>query len=211
MFGKKQAVLNGNWEERGVIGTRIEIEGNHLTVLWQGAPVLETVFQTETAENGAVVLLPKKRGLRYQTADSDYASVVSLRYEEDRLHFIKDFPITGPSEEVLEKTENSRYGHYTVEDKKMLPILQGDWADENGYFKLRFSKDTLTVQDRKIKIHVLKSKSDSPTQSRYLIADADPSRHEIPPFFSIELEGGVLTGRIMIFDAPAETVILKKQ
>ena len=34
--------LSGAWEERGVIGTRIEIDGDDICVLWRNAPVLET-------------------------------------------------------------------------------------------------------------------------------------------------------------------------
>ena len=39
--------LDGAWEERGVIGTRIEIKGDKLTVLWRSGVVLETKFKTE--------------------------------------------------------------------------------------------------------------------------------------------------------------------
>ena len=115
--------LNGAWEERGVIGTRIEIDGKNITVLWRNSPVLTTMFKLKDAEGGAELEL-KSNGLRYEGSKSDYATVTRIFYSEGRLIFEEHFPITGPSKTELTKTECSRFGNYTVCDN-VLKELQG--------------------------------------------------------------------------------------
>lgn len=205
---KKESDLNGAWEEPGVIGTRIEIEGNSITVLWRNAPVLVTKFKKVESEEGVELQL-QKSGLRYEQSDSDYATLTKLFYHDGKLEMVEDFPITGESVSTLKRTENSRYGNYEIADD-VLKELEGTWKDEDGYDELVFSKDTLKNKNQKIKIHVVKSNS-SDSQSRdFRIIDQDASHYGIFDFVTLEYQDGVLIGRIMVCDAPSPKVIFKK-
>ena len=201
--------LNGAWEERGVIGTRVEIKDKKITVLWRNAPVLETGFKMKT-EGGELKLVLSKNGLRYRGASSDYAHITDLKYGDGRLEMTEYFPITGESKTRLTKTENSRYGNYDIVDS-VLDELQGKWRDEDGYFELAFRKDEMILNGRKTKIHVLKSKSEQTPGRQYLLADADPSVYELQGFSGLSFEGSVISGRRSILDAPApKTVVFSK-
>ena len=137
----KNNELNGAWEEPGVIGTRIEISGSRLTVLWRNSPVLETKFSTKK-QAGRTDLLPKSRGFRYKSAISDYAELKELYFEDGKLVLIEHFPITGDSETKLEKTDRSRYGDYTIADEA-LNELKGTWIDDHGFLPLVFELNKL--------------------------------------------------------------------
>ena len=196
--------LNGAWEERGVIGTRIEIDGKNITVLWRNAPVLETTFKTKTEGDGLKLVL-SKNGLRCSGASSDYAAITELKYGDGRLEMTEYFPITGESKTSLSKTENSRYGNYDVVDS-VLDELQGKWQDGEGCFELEFHKDEMILNGIKMKIHVLRSK-DGP-DDRYLIADADPSVYELQGFSRFSFDGNTIAGLMTILDAPAPKIVI---
>ena len=102
-----EAVLQGNWEERGVIGSRIEISGSGIVFLWQGGEVLKTVFTAEKHDD-VIELKLKENGLRYASAQSDYASVERVFYENGRLHYIKNFPITAVIANAAAATPNAQ-------------------------------------------------------------------------------------------------------
>ena len=68
-------MLDGAWEEKGVIGIRIEINGSHIVVLWRNSPVLDTKFQLVEGENEKELKL-KKNGLRYEDDVSAEANMV---------------------------------------------------------------------------------------------------------------------------------------
>ena len=203
---KKKNVLNGAWEERGVIGTRIEIDAPHITVLWRNAPVLETTF-SEVPEDGGTLLVLKACGLRYADSGKDYATLTRLFYRDGKLETVKDFPITGEDRETLEKTEHSRFGDYTIVDER-LGELRGEWKDEHGIFSLTFSGDRLTANERTIRIHLLHANRES--GDRLKIADADPSKYEVLDYGQMEYLAGKIIARPMIFDAPPVELIFHK-
>lgn len=205
---KKESELNGAWEEPGVIGTRIEIAEPNVIILWRNAPVLVTRFKRVLVENGFELQL-QENGLRYENAPSDYASVTKLFYHDNTLEMIKQFPISGESVSTLRKTENSRYGNYDIVDE-ILEELKGTWKDEAGYYELTFSKDVLKNRNQKIKIHVLKSKSEGTQNLDYKIVDQEASHYELFNFMTLQYTNGVLIGKIMVFDAKPMEVILKK-
>lgn len=196
--------LNGAWEERGVVGTRVEIDDKKITVLWRNAPVLETTFKTKTEGDGLKLVL-SKNGLRYSGTFSDYAAITELKYVGGQLEMTEYFPITGESKTSLTKTENSRYGNYDVVDA-VLNELQGKWQDGEGSFELEFHKDEMILNGRKTKIHVLRSK-DGP-DDRYLIADADPSVYELQGFSRFSFDGNTIAGLMTILDAPAPKIVI---
>ena len=203
---KKHSELNGAWEERGVIGTRIEIDSPRVTVLWRNAPVLTTTFrEVESGDNTELVL--KHSGLRYDTSASDYAEIKSLIYEDGKLNMTEFFPISGESVKTLEKTGNSRYGDFTIVDE-VLKELRGEWLDDGGTYPLKFSGNTLSFCGSKTKIHILRSNSGYPPDLR--IVDENPACYGILDFTSLDYDGETITGRIMVCDAPSVRLVYKK-
>ncbi len=202
--------LSGAWEERGVVGTRIEIDRKELTVLWRNTPVLCTKYEPKETENGVVLEL-ERNGLRYPDSGSDYATVTKISYSEGKLTFEEHFPITGPSATVLTKTENSRYGNYTVCDS-VLKELQGKWKDQSGIFELEFCGDKLKIDSRTvITVHALHGNYDAANERIYLIADADPSRYELYGMTRLTYDGVTLTSQLIVCDAPPHTLIFTKK
>ena len=199
---KNEPSLDGAWEERGVIGTRVEIKTPEITVLWRNTPVLETKFKAENRD-GETVLKLKNDGLRYPNTYSDFAKVTELVYSDGKLIFKKLFVISGEDCEILEKTENSRYGNYTIADKEILHLLKGEWVTEDGYFHLNFCGDVLNVNGNKISIHALKSNSGYPNRNIYKIVDADPSNYGIHDFSEMTYDNGRLVAVIPVCDAPS--------
>ena len=203
--GEIRRALDGAWEERGVIGSRIEIKKDKLTVLWRGGVVLETKFKTE--QSGDVITLRlAQNGMRYKGASSDYATVTEIRFDGGALFFEEDFPITGKSVTKMEKTENSRYGGVKIVDGEVLKQLRGEWRDDDGYHKLVFKGDALEINGEKIKIHVVGASSSGP----YRVIDADPSKDGVGYFYGMEYLGDTIAARMMICDAPPVVYTFRK-
>ncbi|MBQ7475011.1 MAG: hypothetical protein IJS78_03720 [Clostridia bacterium] len=197
MFGKKKhPELSGAWEEPGVIGTRIEIDGDRLTVLWRNSPVLETVF-TVKEEDGGELLVPRKTGMRYAGASSDYAEATRLFYADGALEFEEFFPITGKSSTTLRKTDRSRYGNVAVIDGE-LKNLRGEWI-ANEYNRITFRGDVMTLNGRERRVHVVKSGDGS---GPLRIIDADASVYEWEGMANFEFYGDRITASLMVCDAP---------
>ena len=194
--------LNGAWEERGVIGTRIEIDRKHITVLWRNAPVLQTTFRTRNAGEKTILIL-KKTGLRYVGATNDYADVTEIALQDDRLIFTKHFPITGESTETLEKTDRSRFGDVRFADKEILPLLQGVWTTPDRSEQLSFSKDRFTFNGQTVSVHILQSNDPGTDPTVYRIADADPAHYELLFFANMCYHAGEITAMIPVCDAPS--------
>ena len=57
-----------------MIGTRIEITGKSLVILWRNSPLLETKYTLIDMKDKTLIRL-KKSGLRYPGAVTDYAAV----------------------------------------------------------------------------------------------------------------------------------------
>ena len=200
--------LNGAWEERGVIGTRIEIEAHRITVLWRNSPVLRTSFREE-ARDGGVELKLKRGGMRYKGAASDYAELTGLFFHDGKLEMTEFFPITGESKTTLEKTENSRYGSYDVCDE-ILKELQGEWKDDGDWSTLRFDGDKLVARDGETRVTILRSRSEAPESRRFRVVDRDPSKYEVLYFAHLDYVDGELTGSVMVCDAPPHVMRFKK-
>lgn len=199
--------LNGAWEEKGVIGTRVEIKGKNITVLWRNSPVLKTTFSA-VEEGGKVILEPAGKGLRYTGAYTDYATVESIVLKDEKLEFKKIFPITGESLEVLTKTQNSRYGAYDIEDG-VLKELKGTWKSDDGRFEIAFSGNMFVFENERRKVHVLKPKN-ATGSTCYIIADEDPSQYDFNGFSRPEYSDGVIRMRMKVCDAPQINIVLRK-
>lgn len=196
----KENILNGAYEEEGVIGTRIEIDYPNILVLWRNSPVLKTTFEIK---GDALVL--KENELKYENSDSSYANVTSIILKNGKLEFKEVFPITGESITVLSKTNKSRFGNFEIVDE-IFKDLQGKWKGDNYIDELIIKGDTLILNDKKVDAHVLKSNSDR----HYKIVDQDPSNYSIFYFSSLEYDGINLVGIIPVCDAKPIVVTFKK-
>jgi len=203
------AELSGAWEEPGVLGTRIEIEGDKITVLWRSSPVLETAFRLKEGPGGQELRL-KKRGLRHRSDGADYAEITGLTYSDGTLTLTECFPITGESRTEMKKTENSRYGNYSVENE-VLGELQGVWKSTDGLFTLAFEGDEMRLGDFCTRVCVLRSRDSYAPPGRYVIADLDSSVYGWRGFDRFDYEEGRIRGRMMVCDArPMEVEFVKE-
>ena len=200
--------LNGAWEEPGVIGTRIEIEGEKIVVLWRSAPVLTTTFRVKAGEEGDELLL-KHTGLRYERAASDYAAVTGLVYRDGVLTLTEDFPISGPSVTCFKKTENSRFGNYDAVDGR-LEELAGVWKERGGCLTLTVKGDVMDLDGRRGRICLLRSRNDPPGAPLW-IRDVDPSVFEWGGIDRLAYDGERITGYRRICDAPSEFLVFEKE
>ena len=206
LFGKKKnAIADGAWEEPGVIGTRIEIEGRKLTVLWRNTPVLETTFRTKKSWE-VTELVPAARELSYTKGGPAYATVVSLVIEGDALIFTEHFPVTGQSTERLKRTEDSRYGNYDFADG-ILPELQGEWSTDDGSVTATVRGDSMTFGGVTKRIRVLAPRDGG----AYRIATDNPAEYEFGYYTRPEYSGGVISAYETILDGPTVRVELKKK
>lgn len=190
--------LDGAWEERGVIGMRVEIDGKRLTVLWRGGAVLETRFSEKDG-----VLTLKNTGLRYNGAASDYARITAMTYADGVLTVEEEFPITGKSVTALTRTGNSRYGS-CVRDDTALPSLAGAWERDGS--TLVIDGDTLTLDGRSVKGCLLRSPDGALT-----LADADPAKDGLFYFSRLAVAGDALVGTELVLDAGTVQVIFRRK
>ncbi len=188
---------NGAWEIRGTIGTKIEIDEPKIVVLWRNSPVLSTTFKRKKRDGGEELVL-KNRGLRYENSDADYAELRELFYHDGKLEMTEYFPISGLSTDTLTKTENSRYGNYTVENER-LRELKGKWKEKDGSYELEFKGDKMLIDGKKQKICLLRPNSGFPEGLK--IADSDPSCYGVMDFYEMYYHGDTITASIMVCDA----------
>ena len=211
--GNVKEMLQGFWAP-GDYGTRIEIEGDRFLVLWRNSPVLNTTFSVKEDKDGCVVLL-KDKGLRYQGASSDYATVTDCRLKDGKMYLHKYFPITGDSEEVLSKTTNSRYGNVTVITKEMLPRLTGLWKTDDGRFEMKIENGMLTWRFNKSKwekpeaIAVVRYNYEQNPEI-FTIVNQDPSQDYICHLTPFRYNGGLLITHMLVYDAKAPDMIFEK-
>ena len=192
-------MLEGNWEERGVIGTRIEIEGSEIIFLWRSSHVLTTTFKTDLQPDGRIILKLKKNGLRYEYG-SDYATVEELYFLEGKLHCIKNFPISGISEDILMPTDNSRYGNVIIDDK-LLDTVQGKWFDKDKFTEIEISGDTLKYRDQKTRIHAVVNRNGSSIRGEdFKIVDQNAVVDRMFCFEELYCINGSLTGFVLVCD-----------
>jgi hypothetical protein len=212
MFGnrKHEEALNGAWQEPGVIGTRIEIEGKNITILWRNRPVLETTFRT-AEEDGGIELILKEKDLRNDPSEKPYATVTRLFCKDGKLIFAEDFPISGPSTDVLSKTELSRYGNVTICDE-VLDELQGNWVEANGgdYFHLTFQGSRMTLTGNGTReVHAVRSNGWM-NEPPVMIIDADPSVYEWRGLCNMTYEGGEIRLQMIVCDAPPMYITFRR-
>ena len=206
-------MFQGFWQP-GDYGTRIEITGDQFMVLWRNRPVLVTTFSVKKEKDDYVAQL-KETGLRYEGAASDYATVTDCRLKDGKMYLSKLFPISGPSDEVLSKTTNSRYGNVTVITEEMMPYLSGLWKTANGNYEMKIEKGMLTWRYKGSKweepeaIAVVRPnyKLDP---NEFSIVNKDPANDFVCHLMEFRHVNGKLITHMLIHDATAPDIIFEK-
>ena len=208
------ASLDGAWKPRDY-GTRIEIDGENILILWMNRPQLKTTF-TVTEEDGKTVLHLEQTGLRERGDQKDYAQITGLWVEDDQMHFVKVFDIAGEKSEVLSPTTESRYGNVTVVTEKELPRIEGVWKtkDRMDY--------TLKIEGEKISWRFAKYEWEGPVEFAVIHEnwETDPDKFKIRPknpavdyfrgFTTFDYRDGKLHTEIPVYDAESPKLVFEK-
>jgi len=206
--------LDGAWKPRDY-GTRIEIDGDNILILWMNRPQLETTF-TVTEEDGKTVLHLEKTGLRERGDQKDYAQITGLWVEDGQMHFVKVFDIAGEKSEVLSLTTESRYGNVTVVTEQELPRIEGIWKtkDRMDY--------TLKIEGEKISWRFAKYEWEGPVEFVVIHEnwEKDPDKFKIRPknpavdyfrgFTTFDYRDGKLHTEIPVYDAESPKLVFEK-
>lgn len=198
-------IPDGAWEEKYVIGTRLEIKKNVLTVLWMSSPVLTSPFSVAT-EKEVTLIVPKEREMRYTGDSRPYATLSRLEWRGGEILMEEDFPITGKSEKLLSPTENSRYGNVKIVDGEILPALKGKWKSDDGYHEFEIKKNKLIARGETLSVHAVRN----PSGMTELVHD-DPGVRSLLDFSTLQIaDPETIFGTIPICDAPAVRIVFKK-
>ena len=208
------ASLDGAWKPHDY-GTRIEIDGDNILILWMNRPQLETTF-TVTEEDGKTVLHLEKTGMRERGDQKDYAQITGLWVENGQMHFEKVFNIAGEKSEVLLPTTESRYGNVTVVTEKELPRIEGLWKT-NGRMDY-----TLKIEGEKISWRFAEYEWEGPAEFAVVHEnwEEDPDKFTIRPknpavdyfrgFTTFNYRDGKLHTQIPVYDAESPQLVFEK-
>ncbi len=193
--------FDGAWEEKGVIGPRLEIDGDKVIFLWQASVVLETRFDT-VQEGGKTVLRLEHNGLRNEGSLDPYAVITEFYFNGTALITVADFRFSGKCETRFFPTSNSRYGNVTLVNDEYLPQLCGVW--ESKYTDLVFDGETLRIcghgmSNPELELTIVCARPNS-SPDKVAILDKDPSKHNIGDFYSVIFSGGKITASIEVCD-----------
>ncbi len=208
------ASLDGAWKPSDY-GTRIEIAGDRMLILWMNRPVLETAFAV-AEEDGKTVLHLEKTGMRERGDTKDYAQVTGLWVEDGVMHFVKMFDIAGEKTELLSPTTESRYGNVAVVTEEVLPRLEGIWK-ETGPMNY-----TLKIEGEKIFWRFAKYEWEGPVEiavvhenwerdpERFTVRAKDPTQSYVGHFTVFEYRDGKLHTQIPVYDAESPKLVFEK-
>ncbi|MBQ7514874.1 MAG: hypothetical protein IJS96_01215 [Schwartzia sp.] len=206
--------LDGAWKPRDY-GTRIEIDGDTMLILWMNRPALETKF-TVTEEDGKTVLHLEKTGLREPGDKKDYAQITGLWIEDGVMHFVKVFDIAGEKVEFLSPTTESRYGNVTVVTEKELPRLEGLWKTKDaGGYTLKIEGEALSWRfaqyewEGPVAIAVVHENWEK-DPDRFTVRAKDPAREYIGFFTTFDYRDGKLHTEIPVYDAESPRLVFEK-
>lgn len=203
----KGASLDGAWQPDNY-GTRVEIMGDKIVILWRSAPVLETKF-TVSQEGAKKVLKLEKTEMWDAVRGHAVGTVTGCYVEEGKMHLLQHYEFAGDDEEILEPTTDSRYGDAKLVTDKMMPRLKGTWKSpdrggctlkiDGGSLKWRFGEDEWKGPVEIVVVHY-NWKED---KDDYSIVDKDASQEYVGDFQAIECKKGKLTARIHVHDGDA--------
>ena len=199
--------LDGAWQPDNY-GTRVEIAGDRIVILWRSAPVLETKFTVSREGRKKVLKLEKTE--MWDTARGHAVGTVTGCYVEDgKMHLLQHYEFAGDDEEILEPTTESRYGDAKLVTEKLMPRLKGTWKSsdrggctlkiEGGSLKWKFGEDEWRGPVDIVVVHY-NWKDD---KDDYSIVDKDASQEYVGDFQAVEFKKGKLTARIHVHDGNA--------
>ena len=199
--------LDGAWQPDNY-GTRVEIAGDKIVILWRSAPVLETKFTV--SQEGRKKVLKLEKTEMWDTARGHAVGTVTGCYVEDgRMHLLQHYEFAGDDEEILEPTTESRYGDAKLVTDKMMPRLKGTWKSsdrggctlkiDGGSLKWKFGEDEWRGPVDIVVVHY-NWKDDKDDCS---IVDKDASQEYVGDFQAVEFKKGKLTARIHVHDGDA--------
>lgn len=202
--------LNGAYiPADGSYGLRLEITGNRFLLLWRNYPVLDTTFTVSEKDSGTFLVLEENGLNDWIPREEPYARLTECLCTENGFRLTEDFPISGESVTEMARTEDSRYGHFTVENDTVLPMLQGVWKSTEGFsMKLEFRGGTCSVNGESTEIVVLRPIGS--TENRWTVADKDPSRDYVVSLHKFDFDGETITAFIPVCDAPQITLKFRK-
>ena len=208
------ASLDGAWKPHDY-GTRIEIDGDNILILWMNRPQLETTF-TVTEEDGKTVLHLEKTGMRERGDKKDYAQITGLWVEDGVMHFVKVFDIAGEKSEVLSPTTESRYGNVTVVTEKEMPRIEGLWKTKD---RMEY---TLKIEGEKLSWRFAEYEWEGPVEFAVVHEnwENDPDKFTIRPknpavdyfrgFTTFNYRDGKLYTQIPVYDAESPQLVFEK-
>ena len=204
--------LEGAWQPDDY-GTRVEIKGDTMLVLWRNVPVLETKFSV-SHEGKKYVLQLEKTEMKDPKRSGTGARITECWVEDGKMHLRQHFEISGDDEEILEKTEESRYGAVKVVSDEMLPRLRGQWrCDADGGWELKISGETLQCRwrggewEQPVPIAVVR---DIENPKRIRVVHKDPAEEELPPFRPFRYVDGKLVTRVIVTDKTPPELVFEK-
>lgn len=200
--------LTGNWEEKGVIGSRIEISNDGIVFLWQSGVVLQTTFTAEETDAGVIELHLAENGLRDTGTASVYATVERLYYQDGKLYYTENFPISGLSEKVMSLTDRSRYGYVTINDD-LLANVQGQWEDTfTGHFAFEIVGDQMTMDGTTFRIHAGVNRYRNRGEE-FSIIHQDPAVHGVGYFTEMIYKDGAVKAYLLVCDVGMHEVVFR--
>ena len=206
--------LDGAWQPDNY-GTRVEIAGDRIVILWRSAPVLETKFTV--SREGRKKFLKLEKNEMWDTARGHAVGTVTGCYVEDgKMHLLQHYEFAGDDEEILEPTTESRYGDAKLVTEKMMPRLKGTWKSsdrggctlkiDGGSLKWRFGEDEWRGPVDIVVLHY-NWKDD---KDDYSIVDKDASQDYVGDFQAVEFKKGKLPARIHVHDGDAIKYVFEK-
>ena len=126
------------------------------------------------------------------------------------LVFAKKFEISGPSQEVLTKTLNSRYGNVTIKDE-LLETVQGKWVMErNSDIFFKISGNCLTVGDDSFTIRAAVNNDYRPKGEDFAIINRDPAKEGVGYYYQMLCFKDEIRAYILVCDVGLQEMKFKR-
>lgn len=208
-----QQQLQGYWE--GGSAYYLEFTEEQLTVRdYAKRIVLETAYTLAANADGSTDILLDENGLRYAPQDTPLIFIQSLCLDGDMLYLTEDYPLLERiTEYKLYKVDHDCFANIVIWDE-LLPDLEGQWEDEDGFFVLELEGDMLYLYfagdtqnpDIAQQIHLISYDWDE--RERKYLAPSDLSERDFRgfSFFAWDEENDVLTTQMEVCDADVQPV-----
>ena len=208
--------LDGAWAPNDY-GTRIEIKGDKMTVLWRNREILVTAFTT-VQEEGRTVLHLARNDMIEPFNRRSYGHITECWVEGEVMHLTEVMEFAGEKKQLLRPTEESRYGDVEDVTSRVLPRLRGIWRETRSDHpcEIKITSQQLFWRwdggewEGPVKIIVLHNNwEDDP--NRFTIRHQDPAQEQVGPFIELDYKNDQLTTMIPVYDADSPKLVFKKE